>query len=38
MKVLLIMGSLRKKNTYETIKKIENYHKQYSNCEYEYLF
>ena len=38
MKVLVIMGSLRKKNTYETIKKIENYHKQYSNCEYEYLF
>ena len=32
------MGSLRKKNTYETAKKVEGYHKQYTDCEYEYLF
>ena len=40
MKVLVIMGSLRKKNTYETVKKLKTiiYHKQYTNCEYEYLF
>jgi multimeric flavodoxin WrbA len=38
MKILVINGSLRKKNTHETIKKIENYQRQYSNCDYEYLF
>lgn len=38
MKVLVIIGSLRKKNTYETVKKIEHYHKEYSDIEYEYLF
>ena len=37
MKILVIIGSLRKKNTYETVRKIENYHKQYAECEYEYL-
>ncbi len=38
MKILVIIGSLRKKNTYETVKKIEGYHKKYSDFEYEYLF
>ena len=38
MNILVIIGSLRKKNTLETVKKIENYHKRYSDCKYEYLF
>ncbi len=39
MKILAIIGSLRKKNTYNVIKKIEEYHKAYTKeCEYEYLF
>jgi len=39
MKILAIIGSLRKKNTYNVIKKIEEYHKVYTKeCEYEYLF
>lgn len=38
MKILVILGSLRKKNTYDTVRKIEEYHKDYSNYEYEYLF
>ncbi len=39
MKILAIIGSLRKKNTYDVIKKIEEYHKAYTKeCEYEYLF
>ncbi|MGV8906947.1 MAG: flavodoxin family protein [Acetobacterium sp.] len=38
MKILVIVGSLRKANTYNTLKKIELYHKQISECEYEYLF
>ena len=38
MKILAIIGSLRKKNTYETVKKIEEYHKKYSDIQYEYLF
>ncbi|MBI9013091.1 MAG: flavodoxin family protein [Clostridiales bacterium] len=36
MKVLVIMGSLRKKNTYQTVKKIENILSD--NCEFEYVF
>ena len=39
MKILAIIGSLRKKNTYNVINKIEEYHKAYTDeCEYEYLF
>ncbi len=38
MKILVIIGSLRKKNTYETVKKIEKYHKKYPGFVYEYLF
>jgi multimeric flavodoxin WrbA len=38
MKILVILGSLRRKNTYEKVKKIEEYHNNYSNFEYEYLF
>jgi len=38
MKILVIIGSLRKKNTYKTVKKIEEYHKEYSDFKYEYLF
>jgi multimeric flavodoxin WrbA len=38
MKILVLIGSLRKQNTYDTVKMIENYHKQYSSCEYEYVF
>jgi multimeric flavodoxin WrbA len=38
MKILVIIGSLRKKNTYDTVKKIEEYHKNYSDFKYEYLF
>ena len=39
MKILAIIGSLRKKNTYNVIKKIEEYHKAYTKeCEYEYVF
>lgn len=39
MKILAIIGSLRKKNTYNVINKIEEYHKAYTKeCEYEYLF
>ena len=37
MKILALIGSLRKKNTYDAVKKIEEAHKQYAeNCEYEY--
>jgi len=36
MKVLVIMGSLRKKNTYQTVKKIENILS--GNYEFEYVF
>lgn len=32
------MGSLRKANTYHTIRKIEDLHKKLSDCEYEYIF
>lgn len=38
MKILAIIGSLRKQNTYNTVKKIEVYHKQLGECDYEYLF
>ena len=38
MKILVIMGSLRKANTYDTVQKIEQNHKKISNCEYEYIF
>lgn len=38
MKVLVIIGSLRKSNTYKTVKKIEEYHKKNSEIEYEYIF
>lgn len=38
MKIIVIIGSLRKKNTYETIKKIEEYHTNYTDVTYEYLF
>ncbi|MBT3319976.1 MAG: flavodoxin family protein [Clostridia bacterium] len=38
MKILVIIGSLRKRNTYKTVKRIEEYHKEYSDFEYEYLF
>lgn len=36
MKVLVIMGSLRKKNTYQTVKKIENILSD--SYEFEYVF
>lgn len=38
MKILVIISSLRKKNTYNTVKKIEEIHKSEYECEYEYLF
>ena len=38
MKILAIISSTRKKNTYNAIKTIEEIHKQYSDCKYEYLF
>lgn len=39
MKILAIISSLRKKNTYEAVKKIEEAHKKYAeDHEYEYLF
>ena len=39
MKVLVILGSLRKKNTYHAVQAFESLHKQHrDDCEYEYLF
>ncbi|MBP7480031.1 MAG: flavodoxin family protein [Spirochaetaceae bacterium] len=38
MKILVIIGSLRKGNTYNIVKKIEAYHCQQYQCEYEYVF
>lgn len=38
MKVLVIIGSLRKGNTYKTVKKIEDYHTKHSIVDYEYIF
>jgi multimeric flavodoxin WrbA len=35
---LAIIGSLRKANTYEIIRKIEIHHNDIYGCEYEYLF
>ena len=37
MKILVIIGSLRKKNTFNTVKKIEEYQKNYSDFKYEYF-
>jgi multimeric flavodoxin WrbA len=38
MKILAIISSPRKKNTYNAIKTIESIHKQSYDCEYDYLF
>ncbi|HZK52766.1 MAG TPA: flavodoxin family protein [Desulfosporosinus sp.] len=38
MKILVIIGSPRKGNTYHTVQKIEQYHRRITDCEYEYLF
>lgn len=39
MKVLVIIGSLRKKNTYEAVRQFEQIHRaQVDACDYEYLF
>ena len=38
MKILAIISSFRKKNTYKTVKQIERIHQSISHCEYEYLF
>ena len=38
MKILAIISSPRRKNTYNAIKSIEKIHKQNYDCEYEYLF
>jgi multimeric flavodoxin WrbA len=38
MKILVIIGSPRKANTYKTVQKIEQFHKNIADCEYEYLF
>ena len=38
MKILAIISSPRKKNTYNAVKTIESIHKQKYDCEYEYLF
>jgi len=38
MKILVIMGSLRKANTYRTVQKIEIVHQKIADCEYEYVF
>ncbi len=38
MKILAIISSSRKKNTYDAIKTIEGIHKKNCDCEYEYLF
>ena len=38
MKILAIISSPRRKNTYNTIRTIEELHKQRYDCEYEYLF
>ena len=38
MKILAIISSPRRKNTFNTIKTIEEIHKQKHDCEYEYLF
>jgi multimeric flavodoxin WrbA len=38
MKTLVIISSLRKQNTYNTVKQIERIHQDLYPCEYEYLF
>ena len=38
MKILAIISSPRRKNTYNAIKTIEEIHKQNCDCEYEYVF
>lgn len=38
MKILAIISSPRKQNTYNAIKTIESIHKEKYDCEYEYLF
>ncbi|NHJ41305.1 MAG: flavodoxin family protein, partial [Asgard group archaeon] len=38
LKILAIISSPRKKNTYNAIKTIESIHKEKYDCEYEYLF
>ena len=35
MKILAIIGSPLKANTYRTVQKIEQLHKEKSDCEYE---
>lgn len=36
-KILVILGSLRKGNTFRTVKQVEAIHRQAEECEYEYL-
>jgi multimeric flavodoxin WrbA len=38
MKILVIIGSPRKTNTYHIMQRFEQFHKKISDCEYEYLF
>ncbi len=38
LKILAIISSPRKKNTYNAIKTIESIHKEKYDCEYEYLY
>lgn len=38
MKILVIIGSLRKANTYHTVQEVEQVHKKIADCEYEYIF
>jgi len=38
MKILAIISSPRKQNTYNAIKNIESIHKEKYDCEYEYVF
>lgn len=38
MKVLVIISSLRKRNTYRVATQIEKIHQGICQCEYEYLF
>ena len=38
MKILVIISSFRKKNTYNSVKHIEKIHKETTSCDYEYVF
>jgi multimeric flavodoxin WrbA len=38
LKILAIISSPRRKNTYNAVKTIERVHKEKDDCEYEYLF